>query len=208
MLTEQFLQAPRLSRRTLLKAVALAPASWMLAACGGRRATAPLPSVSLDTFPQELGRGFPVGTLVGADNTATGIDVGDVAPNFRMQLSDEQGLYLADLVGRPILINFWATWCGPCRLEMPEIVHYADTAGDLLVIAINVQEALEPVAAFAEDFNMRMPVVCDTDAEIRDLYQVRGMPTSVFIGRDGKVATYREGVMSPRMLEELLTPIL
>jgi thiol-disulfide isomerase/thioredoxin len=179
----------------------------MLVACGSKPSE-PLPSVSLDAFPTSLGRGFPLGTLVGADNSATGINAGDIAPNFRMQLSDEQGLYLSDLVGRPILINFWATWCGPCRLEMPEIVHHAANSADLLVIAINVQELEGPIAAFAEDFNMTMPVVRDVEAEIRDLYQVRGMPTSVFIDREGKVSTYREGVMSPRMLEELLSPIL
>lgn len=188
--------------------MAVTPLAALLVACGGKQVSAPLPSVSLDTFPNELGRGFPLGTLVGADNSATGINTGDVAPNFRMQLSDEQGLYLSDLIGRPVFINFWATWCGPCRLEMPEIVRYADTNPDLVVIAINVQELLEPIAAFASDFNMNMPVVRDVDAEIRDLYQVRGMPTSVFINRAGKVSTYREGVMSPRMLEELLTPIL
>jgi thioredoxin-related protein len=78
----------------------------------------------------------------------------------------------------------------------------------LLVIAINVQEEEGPVSGFANDFNMTMPVVRDVDAKIRDLYQVRGMPTSVFVDRAGKVATYREGVMSPSMLESLLTPIL
>ena len=197
-----------ISRRTLLQSITFAPFATLLLACGMNQSGEPLPSVPLDTFPTELGRGFPIGTLEGADNSATGINVGDVAPNFRMQLSDEQGLYLSDLVGRPVLINFWATWCGPCRLEMPEIVHHAETGGDLLVIAINVQEELEPVTAFATDFNMAMPVVRDAEAQIRDLYQVRGMPTSVFINRDGKVATYREGVMSPRMLEELLAPIL
>src|SRR5690606_10976394 len=106
-------------------------------------------SVSLDTFPEGLGRGCPLGTLVGADSSATGINPGDMAPNFRMQLSDDQGLYLSDLIGRPILINFWATWCGPCRIEMPEIVHHAENTADLLVIAINVQEEEEPIAAFA-----------------------------------------------------------
>jgi thiol-disulfide isomerase/thioredoxin len=197
-----------ISRRDLLRAIVSVPIAALLASCGRNQPSEPLPSVSLDTFPTGLGRGFPVGTLVGADNSATGIEKGNTAPNFRMQLSDEQGLYLSDLVGRPILINFWATWCGPCRLEMPEIVHHAETAPDLLVIAINVQEEEEPVAAFAGDFNMTMPVVRDVDAKIRDLYQVRGMPTSVFIDREGKVSTYREGVMSPNMLEELLTPIL
>ena len=197
-----------LSRRTLLQGMVGVPLITLLAACANSQPSAPLPSVTIDAFPVELGRGFPLGTLVGADNAETGINPGDTAPDFRMQLSDEQGLYLSDLVGRPILINFWATWCGPCRLEMPEIVHHADTATELLVLAINVQEEVDTVAAFADDFNMNMPVVRDADAEIRNLYQVRGMPTSIFIDRNGKVSTYQEGVMSPNKLQELLTPIL
>lgn len=198
----------RFNRRTLLKAVTALALAPFAVACSSNSESAPLPSVSLDAFPTDLGRGFPLGTLDGADNSATGIAAGDVAPNFRMQLDDDQGLYLADLSGSPILINFWATWCGPCRLEMPEIVHHANTAADLIVIAINVQEELAPVTAFAEDFQMQMPVVRDQDGEIRDLYQVRGMPTSVFIDRAGTISTYREGVMSPAQLEELLAPIL
>lgn len=196
------------SRRAFVSVLAAAPLAAMLAACGRETPSEPLPSIRLDEFPTGLGRGFPVGTLTGADNSATGINTGDVAPNFRMQFSEDQGLYLSDLVGRPILINFWATWCGPCRLEMPEIVHHADSSADLVVIAINVQEEPEPVESFARDFSMNMPVVRDTDAKIRDLYEVRGMPTSVFINREGKVSTYREGVLSPAMLEEMLASIL
>jgi thiol-disulfide isomerase/thioredoxin len=106
------------------------------------------------------------------------------------------------------MVNFWATWCGPCRLEMPEIVHRADNTPDLVVIAINVQETQEPIAAFASDFNMTMPIVRDQDAAIRDLYQVPGMPTTVFIDRAGKISTYRKGVLSPSMLQEYLALIV
>lgn len=198
-----------ISRRTLLSGLVYAPLAALIVACGNRnQPNEPLPSVSLDTFPTGLGRGFPQGTLVGADNSATGIKAGDIAPNFRLQLTDEQGLYLSDLKSRPVLLNFWATWCGPCRLEMPEIVHHATAHDNLIVIAVNVQEELAPIEAFASDFDMTMPVVRDTDAEIRDLYQVRGMPTSVFIDAEGKIATYWEGVLSPSKLEELLAPIL
>jgi thiol-disulfide isomerase/thioredoxin len=193
----------------LLHGIVYAPLAAMLMACGNREQTGPpLPSVSLDAFPETLGRGYPLGTLEGADNSETGINTGDLAPNFRLQLDDEQGLYLSDLVGRPLLINFWATWCGPCRLEMPELVRYAHSDNDLLIIAVNVQEQPDPIAAFASDFDMTMPVVRDVDAKIRDLYQVRGMPTSVFIDREGKVTTYWEGVLTPSRLEELLTEIL
>jgi thiol-disulfide isomerase/thioredoxin len=198
-----------ISRRTLLNGLLYLPLATLLISCGNRnQSSEPLPSVTLDSFPTGLGRGFPQGTLVGANNSATGINPGDIAPNFRLQLTNEQGLYLSDLQNHPILINFWATWCGPCRLEMPEIVHHATAHDNLIVIAINVQEELEPIEAFASDFNMTMPVVRDPDAEIRDLYQVRGMPTSIFIDAEGKVAIYKEGVLSPKMLEESLASIL
>ncbi|MCC6456571.1 MAG: TlpA family protein disulfide reductase [Caldilineaceae bacterium] len=199
----------RISRRALLQATLSIPFAAILVACGSDSQTsARLPSVTLDTFPTGLGRGYPLGTLTGVDNSTTGINKGDVAPNFRLQLSDDQGLYLSDLAGHPILINFWATWCGPCRLEMPEIVSHANNDSDLVVLAINVQEQQEPIAAFAGDFNMTMPVVRDVDADIRDLYKVGGMPTSVFIDRQGKVVTYWMGVMSPNKLEELVAGIL
>jgi thiol-disulfide isomerase/thioredoxin len=198
-----------ISRRALLNGLLYLPLATLLISCGNRnQSSEPLPSVTLDSFPTGLGRGFPQGTLVGANNSATGINPGDIAPNFRLQLTNEQGLYLSDLQNHPILINFWATWCGPCRLEMPEIVHHATAHDNLIVIAINVQEELEPIEAFASDFNMTMPVVRDPDAEIRDLYQVRGMPTSIFIDAEGKVAIYKEGVLSPKMLEESLASIL
>lgn len=208
MLSNTAIQTRPISRRTLLTITALVPLATMLAACGNAQSSQPLDSIELEAFPTGVGRGYPLGTLIGADNSTTGIQPGKIAPNFRLQLDSDQGLYLADLVGRPILINFWATWCGPCRQEMPEIVHHANTNQELVVIAVNVQESVETIAVFATDFDMNLLVVRDTDAEIRDLYQVRGMPTTVFIDRTGQVSTYREGVMTAEMLEELLTPII
>jgi thiol-disulfide isomerase/thioredoxin len=198
----------KIARRTLVRGLFFSPVVMWLSACGKGDSNTPLPSVSLDTFPTGLGRGFPVGSLEGANNSTTGINPGQSAPNFRITIGDKQGLYLSDLVGRPVLINFWATWCGPCRIEMPEIIQRAAQNPDLLVLAVNVQEEKDTVAAFAGDFRMMMPVVLDEDAKIRDIYQVRGMPTSVFVGRDGKVSSYHAGVMSSSMLDDFLMPIL
>lgn len=197
-------------RRRLLSAFALLPLAAALSACGGRNSTSaqPLPSVDLATFPDGLGRGFPRATLDGISRPVTLRGSGDLAPNFRLQLDDGAGLYLHDLQGRPILINFWATWCGPCRLEMPDIVHHARVQPELVVIAVNVQETIDPIQAFAADFAMTMPIARDEDGKIRDLYAVRGMPTSVFIDRAGVVQTIWTGLLTPRKLDELLEGIL
>ncbi len=197
------------TRRTfLLGAMGIAAAAH-ISACGGRTdAAGVLPSVDLAGFPAGLGRGYPVATLEGVDNSDTGTRPGATAPNFRMQLESGEGLYLKDLVGRPVLINFWATWCGPCRLEMPDIVRQASLHPDLVVIAVNVQEAIDQIAPFAEDFAMELPIARDVDGKLSDLFEVRGMPTTYFIDRDGKISTVWVGVLTPAKLEEFLELIL
>ena len=106
------------------------------------------------------------------------------------------------------MINFWASWCGPCRIEMPDIVRQASDRADLVVLAINVQEDLDRVQTFVEEFQMSIPVPLDKRGDVRDLYQVRGMPTSVFIDRDGTVASTWAGLLTPDKLAELLNQIL
>lgn len=195
------------TRRDVLHALALAPLAALLAACSRGGPSEPLPSVDYAEFPVGLGRGYPRATLDGIRRPGNVGGPGSAAPNFRLQLDDGRGLYLHDLRGRPVMLNFWATWCGPCRLEMPDIVRHARSNDDLIVIAVNVQETLDPIAAFAEDFRMELPVARDEDGMIRDLYAVRGMPTSVFIDRAGNIASIYAGALAPAKLDELLDDI-
>ena len=181
----------------------------LLTAAACSRANDPMLQNHIDIgeLPTDLGRGFPVASLEGVDNAGTGLDTGDRAPNFRMILDDGGYLELADLQGSPVLLNFWATWCGPCRLEMPEIVAEANRNEDLVVLAINVQEELEQLQPFTEDFQMSIPVVRDSEAELRQLYQVTGMPTSVFIDRDGNISTVWRGILTGPALADFLAEI-
>ena len=203
-------RTPRLSmtRRAFLAAVALTSCVTALAACGrSRPETSAQVSIVLEAFPVGLGRGFPQAQRV-SGNGNTGIQPGDLPPNFRLTLADGQGLTLHDLTGRPVMLNFWATWCGPCRIEMPEIIRQAGIHSDLVVIAINVREELAAVQAFAADFRMTTPVALDISGDISDLYEVRGMPTSYFVGRDGKIAAVWTGLLSPNKLEEMLNKVI
>lgn len=194
-----------LHRRSVLAGIAALP--LLLAACGAQ-SVAPESTATLDAFPTGLGRGFPLGTTEGVDNQGTGYNAGDLAPNFLLQLDDESTLYFHDLRGRPRLINFWATWCGPCRIEMPEIIDAAADNDDLLVLAVNVQEELSAVEAFAQDFDMNILVPLDKEAKIRNAYGVRGMPTSFFIDRENRIHAVWLGVLTPAKLDELLADLV
>jgi thiol-disulfide isomerase/thioredoxin len=196
------------SRRAFLAGLAVAAVATITAACGRSEAQpADQPFLSIDAFPEGLGRGFPVAERV-TGNTDTGLRQGNVPPNFRLTLADGQGLTLHDLTGRPVMLNFWATWCGPCRIEMPEIVRRAQTESELTVIAVNVREELSLVQAFAADFQITMPVALDLEGEISDLYEVRGMPTSYFVGRDGQIAAVWTGLLTPDKLAEMLDKVI
>ncbi|MCH5374569.1 MAG: TlpA family protein disulfide reductase, partial [Planctomycetes bacterium] len=157
----------------------------LLAACGGGTQSAPPSGIPIDVseLPATLGQGFGQARLDGIDNQG-GLNPGDVAPNFAIHLEDGRYLTLSDLQGRPVMINFWATWCGPCRLEMPDIVAAAEADANLVILAVNVQESMSAIGPFVEEYNMSMPVVRDPQGALRDLYGVRGMPTSVFIHPD------------------------
>lgn len=192
----------------------LAVACLAIAACASSnqatagRANPIVNSIELDELPAELGRGYPVAQLDGVDNVAVGIEPGDAPPNFRMALDDARAFYLSNLVGRPVLLNFWATWCAPCRLEMPELIRAAQANDELVILAINVMEERAPVEAFVDDFQMPMPVVMDADGDLRNAYLVRNMPTSVFIDRDGKIAAVWKGILTADLLDQMLGQIL
>ena len=189
--------------RQILIVAALLLAMLVLVACG---ASSPLSgqAVTLNDFPADRGRGFGEVVIEGVPNDETGLAPGQLAPNFALQLDDGRYITLHDLQGQPVMINFWATWCGPCRLEMPDIVA-ADAADDeLVVLAINVQEDLAAIEPFVTEFGMTMPVGRDVSGDLRTLYQAQGMPTSVFINPDGTVATKWAGLLT----EEILTTFL
>ena len=202
------------ARRVLLMALALLGGIFMLAACGRvqsearEAATTDSPSsITIEELPEGIGRGFPI-AFYKDETSIRMLAVGETAPNFQLKDEDGHTVWLQDLKGQPVMINFWATWCGPCRIEMPDIVNQARETEDLIVLAVNVQEDLEAVQKFAEEFEMLLPVPLDKKGDVRNLYQVRGMPTSVFIDRDGNIAATWAGLLTPDKLSELVAKIL
>lgn len=130
---------------------------------------------------------------------AAGIDVSpnekSLAPDFFLERLDAGELRLSDFRGWPVVLNFWATWCAPCRKEIPQFVDAYDRyeAGGLVVIGLNLQEGKSIVGRYAEDFGMNFPIAIDRDGEVGDEYRLLGLPTTFFIDREGIIRSVFTG---------------
>jgi thiol-disulfide isomerase/thioredoxin len=131
------------------------------------------------------------------------------APDFMLVTSSGRAIRLSEFRGRPVLINFWASWCGPCRIEMPTIQErYENFEGaGLVVLAINFDESSDVVAAYGQALGLSFPLVLDPGGEIQKLYRIRSYPTSFFIDSNGIIRAQHIGVMTGNQLDDNLARI-
>jgi thiol-disulfide isomerase/thioredoxin len=136
---------------------------------------------------------------------------GEPAPDFTLQGLDGRPVRLSDFAGRPVVVNFWATWCGPCKIEIPLLVrtYEAHQADGLVLLAVDVQEDADTVRPFVDQYKMSFPVVLDNSGQVATLYRVRALPTSIFVAADGELRkAYRGAIVDGGQLDELLGTIL
>ncbi|MEO8456653.1 MAG: TlpA disulfide reductase family protein [Chloroflexota bacterium] len=141
------------------------------------------------------------------NNLDVAADVGNLAPDFELETVAASGTpaingeaWLSDYRGHPVVLNFWATWCRPCRQEIPEFVSAYDTykSKGLVVIGLNLQEPglIQP---FAQQYGMDYPILVDRDGEVGDKYRLLGLPTTVFIDANGVIQTIYRGELQQNM---------
>ena len=109
------------------------------------------------------------------------------APDFTVQTLDGRTVALHDLRGQVVVLNFWATWCSPCKAEMPALQRvYADLhAQGLEVLAVTVETDQDALQAFVDAYHLTFPIGVDATTDVARLYRVQGTPTTFFIDRDG-----------------------
>lgn len=143
--------------------------------------------------------GFLISTLVLStlvlSTSAQAIDRDSLAPDFTLRSNQGENLRLEDLRGQVVMINFWATWCGPCRQEMPLLdeLHAKYSPAGFTLLGINIEEDSSKADKMLEDAPVDFPILYDTENSVSKLYDVDAMPSSLFIDREGKFRYLHKG---------------
>jgi len=136
----------------------------------------------------------------------------DAAPDFTLHALGGPNLRLQEQRGKVVLINFWATWCGPCQQEMPKLnlLYEKYRAAGFVLLGVNVDDDVRHAGDVAARLGLKFPVLLDTDKAVSRLYDLSTMPSTVLVDRDGKVRYLHRGYLSgveadyDRQIRELL----
>ena len=136
---------------------------------------------------------------------APAAEVGRAAPAFRLRSLDGSATELTDYRGNYVLLNFWASWCGPCRGETPALqAFFEDRSPALVVVGVNQQETAEEARAFTDQFDVTYPIVLDADGQVSGAYRVStGLPVSFLIDPEGVIRRVHLGALTDSDLDEL-----
>jgi cytochrome c biogenesis protein CcmG/thiol:disulfide interchange protein DsbE len=138
---------------------------------------------------------------------------GFLAPDFTLVDPNGNAYHLASLRGKAVLVNLWATWCPPCRAEMPAVEKYYRQyrSHGLVVLGVNATAQDYPlnIVPFVQEYNLTFPILLDETGAVAQSYQVRSLPSSYFINRDGSIAeVVIGGPMSEAILQTYIQEIL
>jgi peroxiredoxin len=146
----------------------------------------------------------------GGEQTVIPPQIGASLSNFTLTDLQGQKVQLSDYKGQVVLVNTWATWCPPCRAEMPDLNSYYQTHKNegFVVLAINAGDPQSSAAEFAQNNHLAFPVLLDSNLQVLDGFGIHSFPTSIVVGRDGRVKTIHVGMYSPEALAADITPLL
>jgi cytochrome c biogenesis protein CcmG, thiol:disulfide interchange protein DsbE len=134
--------------------------------------------------------------------------VGHPAPDFTLTMVNGETFALSDHRGTPVVLNFWATWCPPCRAELPELEAASRRyQGQVVIVGVDQAEPASTVQAFAQQMGLTFPLPLDTSAQVSRLYRVRSLPTTYFIDREGIIREMQIGALTEATLAQLLRSV-
>lgn len=153
-------------------------------------------------FVLVVAAGLAIGWIVGSSSGET-VEVGSPAPDFTVEVIDGGTFTLAEARGQPVVLNFWASWCAPCREEIPDISAYADANPDVTVVGVAVRDIEQNARRFADEIGASYPLALGT-SEVEDAYPAFGLPYTVIIDSGGVVTQIFNGIVDEDLLTDLV----
>jgi cytochrome c biogenesis protein CcmG/thiol:disulfide interchange protein DsbE len=143
-------------------------------------------------------------------NNGAEITVGEAAPDATLETLDGSGTgSLADYRGQWVLLNFWASWCDPCRTESPAIEKWAEQHDDeLTVVGVNTEDLTDDALDFVDEFGLSWDMLRDGDGEFKDSYGIFALPESFLIDPEGNLALIQRGAIDEQFLDSTVTPLI
>lgn len=154
--------------------------------------------------------GMALGSDVDFLPTDEGLAKGEKAPDFQLTTLEGEEVKLSDYQGKKVLLNFWATWCPPCRAEMPHMQTYYDEQAkdeNVVILAVNLtteDKGLGKIEDFVEEFGLEFSIPMDENGDVGALYQAVSIPTSYAIDTEGRIQNKIVGPMDETMMEQLI----
>lgn len=138
-----------------------------------------------------------------------GLDIGDRAPDFELTTLKGDVVSLSDYEGSPVMINFWATWCPPCREEMPDMEKfYQETEIEILAVnLLDTERTIDDVEQFVEEYGLTFPILLDESIEVAMIYGIQSIPTSYMIDSEGIIQFIVIGPLTYQQMNQELDNI-
>ena len=143
-------------------------------------------------------------------SNVTRAEEGFKAPEIELTSLDNQK-YTLSTINKPIVLNFWASWCGPCKIEAPSLVKmykkYKDQV-EFLAVDLTANDQLDNVKSFVGQYQFTLPVLLDQDGKVADRYQVRAIPTTFLIDKDKRIVKVAKGLHKEEEFEQMIQDLL
>ncbi|OMF80902.1 peroxiredoxin family protein [Paenibacillus glucanolyticus] len=141
-----------------------------------------------------------------------GIEKGQAAPDFVLQNLQGEEVRLSDFQGKTVMVNFWATWCPPCRIEMPHMQKFFEdyNSKDVVIIGVNMtpsEKTLDSVKSFVDEQQLTFPIVLDMDGSVTQTYQIIAYPSTVLIDSRGVIQEKFRGAINYEMMKEAVARV-